>query len=98
MVRSGCETTPAQGDQFSLAKMPSADGGKLLRSAARLRRAPVKIAGNQRNAEGEARARARAAMPLSRAQGAKRALIGARKSLARAYGVPVELTRNDGSK
>ena len=33
-------------------------------------------------------------MPLSRAQAAKRALIAALKSLARAYGVPVALSRD----
>ena len=33
-------------------------------------------------------------MPLSRAQAAKRALIAALKSLARAYGVPLSLSRD----
>ena len=94
MFTSGCETTPAQGRRFSLAKIPLAARGKLLRSAPRLRRGRVKIAGNYRNAVGEAQARARGAMPLSRAQAAKRALIAALKSLARAYGVPVALSRD----
>ena len=74
--------------------MLPADRGKLPGSAARLRRALLKIAGNYRNAEGEARARARAAMPHSRVEAAKRALITALKSLARAHGVPVALTHD----
>ena len=94
MFSPGCETTRARGCYFSLAKMDPSARGKLLGFGRRLGRRAVPWKSHQTlfTLKGAAQARALGAMPLSTAQATKRALVRVLKSLARTYGVAVDLT------